>query len=247
MFIVSLFTRKEKILLPEWITDSIRAGKLVPERNYSLIEKMRTASSSTGAQFSMNSFVESKNGKGSEGTLKPKESTHYDDAYDDGEEGDGYGWWMAQKQQISENTKVTDGIEDAVKRGEVSTAKDADFLQNYYKSSRLHHLSTWKAEFQRQLMQQLLEMYKKKESTKTKEQKDHKKDHNSATMLRKRSANVLPENKTEEEEEKEEDDDRADEEPMMKSSSLIHHSDDVAQPDDPPRRIVAHIDMVTTD
>ncbi len=148
-------------------------------------------------------------------------------------------WYLAMKQQPRADAPHTDGIEDAVRRGAVATAKDADFLQSYYRSSRLHHLSTWRAEFQRQLVVQLTEMYQNKESQSSAAP--------AAASMRKRarSKSVLGEKAHDDEPE---DNMHMSAEGASQAPGSGGGGDGdggcAAVVDEQPRRIVAHIDMV---
>ncbi|XP_041480298.1 DNA repair protein REV1-like isoform X3 [Lytechinus variegatus] len=133
--------KNEKIVKPNWITDSIKAGRLLPSLPYELY----TDRSSRQNQAVLTYFKGPKDKSGASNV--PSTATK---AAQDEEASDN----VPQKQDtgsaLSEADKSFD-TPDTNTHGKgrsigMATAGDSNFLSEFYNNSRLHHISTWGAE-----------------------------------------------------------------------------------------------------
>lgn len=159
-----------KVVSPEWIIDSVAAGKLLPYTKYQLY----TAQS--GLQKGLQSYsVSRENSDQSVGTLQPTNSSNYSLSDESSNHLEGTLQSINSNSHISElsvpdvsyagqstaaagslDEEMDFGVEKSpMKRQTTATAStispakagDPKFLNEFYSHSRLHYLSTWKAEW----------------------------------------------------------------------------------------------------
>ena len=124
--------QRMKIVTPEWLVESVKATKLLPWRNYIFRPEGRALPSKNtlpAQQILFNSKIPVTNNPttGGKGTL-PSYAAH------------------------ESNPNAARVIENPEWRT-AHTSAAPDFIDGYYKHSRLHHLSTWKTEL-RKLVQE---------------------------------------------------------------------------------------------
>ncbi|XP_067140610.1 DNA repair protein REV1 isoform X2 [Centruroides vittatus] len=139
----------EKVVRPEWITDSIKAGKLLPESNYYLYNLSRNQKT---LNFVNNNEINS--------DYKSTHSEIKDDDYTDLLEA---GCLNSNLKELdnnqlevssirSEENKILHKNQNAASPSDKSKsslrAGDHNFLSEFYNHSRLHHISTAKSDFQ---------------------------------------------------------------------------------------------------
>ncbi|KAL1718502.1 hypothetical protein EV715DRAFT_201040 [Schizophyllum commune] len=135
-----------KVVRPEWLVDSAKAGTVLPWRDYMYVPHQRPEQSQ-GAAIAQRTLHNGFASTRPKSTPKPSpteasapESTDpvkpriIDDA-------PAYARW-------SSNLHAQRAMADPEWR-KAHTSAASDFIDGYYKNSRLHHLSTWKAELKR--------------------------------------------------------------------------------------------------
>ena len=127
--------QRMKIVRPEWLVESVRARKLLPWQNYIFRPENRALSSINKAPAQKSLFS-------SKVTVTNDPVT---------EEKGAFPSYAAHKS----NPNATRAIENPEWRV-AHTSAAPDFIDGYYKNSRLHHLSTWKVEL-RKLVQEAQE------------------------------------------------------------------------------------------
>jgi len=124
-----------KIARPEWFVESVKAGKLLPWQDYIFRPENRVLPSTNKAPAQQSLF-----------------SSKFQAANDPAsEEKDSFPSYAAHKS----NPNAARAIENPEWRA-AHTSAAPDFIDGYYKNSRLHHLSTWKTEL-RKLVQEAQE------------------------------------------------------------------------------------------
>ena len=126
--------QRMKVAKPEWLVESVRAGKLLPWRNYVFRPESRVLPSINKApaqQSLFNSKVTAVNDLVAEKVTFPSYAAH------------------------KSNPNAARAIENPEWRA-AHTSAAPDFIDGYYKNSRLHYLSTWKTEL-RKLVQEAQE------------------------------------------------------------------------------------------
>ena len=124
-----------KVARPEWLVESVKARKLLPWRNYIFRPENRALPSINKAPAQQSLF-------------NPKVTAAKDPVT---EEKGNFPSYAAHKS----NPNATRAIENPEWRA-AHTSAAPDFVDGYYKNSRLHHLSTWKTEL-RKLVQEAQE------------------------------------------------------------------------------------------
>ena len=124
-----------KIARPEWLVESLKAGKLLPWQDYIFRPENRVLPSTNKVPAQQSLF-------------NPKFKAANDPAT---EETDTFPKYAAHKS----NPNAARAIENPEWRA-AHTSAAPDFIDGYYKNSRLHHLSTWKTEL-RKLVQEAQE------------------------------------------------------------------------------------------
>jgi len=127
--------QRMKIARPEWLVESVKAGKLLPWQNYIFRPESRVLPSMNKAPAQQSLF-------NSKVTATTDPVT---------EEKDAFPSYAAQKS----NPNAARAIENTEWRA-AHTSAAPDFIDGYYKNSRLHYLSTWKTEL-RKLVQEAQE------------------------------------------------------------------------------------------
>ncbi|KAL2315547.1 DNA repair protein rev1 [Schizosaccharomyces pombe] len=136
--------KHQKVVKPEWIVDCIEQKKILPWINY------RTFQASS-AQATL-SFVASKPSQ-PEGNLEDIQTSSQEEEHDNEKDKtkeskakgflddlSGLSASSLHNYQLLKNPNVRN-----------STTQNQDFLENFFSSSRLHHLSTWKADFKNEI------------------------------------------------------------------------------------------------
>jgi DNA repair protein REV1 len=156
--------KRMKVVRPEWLLESVNVGYLLPWKNYIYVRKELTESTQ-GAKIGQMSLVGQPSEPGTEfnqsGTVsvpdpskalsavlqskRPEHASVQDPLYtsDPGTKADsarvpGYAAF-----------KSNPNAQRAMAKPEwrkAHTSVSSDFMDGYYKNSRLHHLSTWKSE-----------------------------------------------------------------------------------------------------
>jgi len=127
--------QRMKIARPEWLVESVKARKLLPWQNYIFRPENRALPSINKAPAQQSLFS-------SKITVINDPAT---------EEKDALPSYAAHKS----NPNAARAIENPEWRA-AHTSAAPDFIDGYYKNSRLHHLSTWKTEL-RKLVQEAQE------------------------------------------------------------------------------------------
>ncbi|KAJ1937270.1 deoxycytidyl transferase [Linderina macrospora] len=131
--------RNYKVVRPEWVVDSVRVGKQLPWHKYRLIGQGNIGASINALSDPLSQLSAQPARQGSEsGNLG----------------------------LLVKPTLVIDRFNEGLNRSWVrkNLASDKDFIKRYYKNSRLHHLSTWKAEM-KDYVAQLRSKYRKGKGT----------------------------------------------------------------------------------
>ncbi|XP_053379296.1 DNA repair protein REV1-like [Mercenaria mercenaria] len=143
-----------KVVRPEWITESIAAGKLLSYTKYLLY----TAQS--GLQKGLQTYtIPRQNSNQSEGSFQSIDSIRSDTSissaighqsinktdstFSDMKGSDVIGD-IQDSNDLKENKSVRKPV---ISPGKTADARDPKFLSEFYNNSRLHYLSTWKAEW----------------------------------------------------------------------------------------------------
>jgi len=124
-----------KIARPEWLVESVKANKLLPWQNYIFRPENRVLPSKNRAP-AQQSLVSSKVTAATNSVAEEKNT---------------FPSYAAHKS----NPNAAYAIENPKWRA-AHTSAAPDFIDGYYKNSRLHHLSTWKTEL-RKLVQEAQE------------------------------------------------------------------------------------------
>ena len=155
-----------KVVRPEWLIESVNIGYLLPWKNYIYVHNERIESTQ-GAKSSQISLIGQPSGSGAvlstesnqmgavlapdpsktlSVALQPRKQEHLQDPLyttdprtkSDAARVPGYAAFksnpIAQRAMAKPEWRNT------------HTSASSDFIEGYYKSSRLHHLSTWKSE-----------------------------------------------------------------------------------------------------
>ena len=127
--------QRMKIARPEWLVESAKAGKLLPWQDYIFRPENRVLPSTNKAPAQQSlfdsKFKAANNPTTEEETAFPRYAAH------------------------RSNPNAARAIENPEWRA-AHTSAAPDFIDGYYKNSRLHHLSTWKTEL-RKLVQEAQE------------------------------------------------------------------------------------------
>ncbi|KAF4614910.1 hypothetical protein D9613_003349 [Agrocybe pediades] len=122
-----------KVVRPEWLTESVKEGRLLPWRNYIYIHEERQESTQ-GAKNQQQKLVDKPE-------KKPTKPTVYTTDPLTREHAALIPGYAADRSNPS--------AQRAMKNPEwrkAHTSVSSDFIDGYYRNSRLHHLSTWKSE-----------------------------------------------------------------------------------------------------
>ena len=120
--------RNEKVVRPEWIVNSIKAGKLLPVREYMLYQGHQAAQSLLSSKTDTDA-VKADIGQ-------PAKSTNDSDITTLKEQRTN----LPPEKSLEVPSKGADTAQAIPKAG------DPNFVSDFYKNSRLHYLSTWGAE-----------------------------------------------------------------------------------------------------
>ncbi|KAH8833580.1 hypothetical protein DL96DRAFT_1456120 [Flagelloscypha sp. PMI_526] len=133
-----------KVVLPQWIVQCVTEGKLLPWQRFMYRHPIQQGPSLLTHNFSSTKFgPPSQNSDASTSTVKRHREVDVLYTTDpatkkDAERVPGY---SAHSSNVAAQRAMSrDGWR------ETHTAASADFVEGYYKNSRLHHLSTWKTE-----------------------------------------------------------------------------------------------------
>ncbi|KAL1749014.1 hypothetical protein HDZ31DRAFT_28605 [Schizophyllum fasciatum] len=136
-----------KVARPEWLVDSARAGTLLPWRDYMYVPHQRPEHSQ-GVAIAQRTLRNGFKITHTKSTPKPSptETSPYrpesTDPIKPGAVDD------APYARRSSNLHAQRAMADPEWR-KAHTSAASDFIEGYYRNSRLHHLSTWKAELKR--------------------------------------------------------------------------------------------------
>lgn len=131
---------RERFVKPNWIVDSIKAGSLLPTHSYLLFPISQSPFSTTSTIE--HTSIQSK----TTSTSNISSSV------------------MSNTRGLKEKNQEKDvSISTAV------TAKDPNFIKNYFENSRLHYLSTWKSDFNFNLYEFIEEYFANERSSTHKE------------------------------------------------------------------------------
>jgi DNA repair protein REV1 len=138
-----------KVVQPDWLIDSVEIGYLQPWKNYMYVHEGH-ANDAQGRQTSLsdqltNSFQPPPSKTASRATISQHKSHVSDPLYTtdpvtkvDAARVPGY---AADKSNVNAQRVMADP-----EWRKAHTSISSNFIEGYYKNSRLHHLSTWKAE-----------------------------------------------------------------------------------------------------
>lgn len=156
---------KIKVMKPEWITDSIKAGKLLDEfkyRNYLLTDEDSRNQINIHEFFDKSKMVEDVDEKeialivDSDTKKESNESLdHHLEVFSDTDDGiELLAGLIESDEEINDDSESDTNVpyndpmttnvpfDSSISK----TSADPNFLNDYYKNSRLHHLSTWREE-----------------------------------------------------------------------------------------------------
>eukprot|EP00057_Strongylocentrotus_purpuratus_P008637 XP_011663111.1 PREDICTED: DNA repair protein REV1-like [Strongylocentrotus purpuratus] len=136
--------KTEKIVKPDWITNSIEAGRLLPSLPYELYTDRSSRQNQAVLQFSKGPQV--KPDAPSIPAPIPKaapEKGGSDDVSQEQEDDEGSTLSKADKSLAAVDANVQGR---ANRSFGIATAGDSNFLSEFYSNSRLHYISTWGAE-----------------------------------------------------------------------------------------------------
>ncbi|KAL6074709.1 deoxycytidyl transferase [Balamuthia mandrillaris] len=119
------------------------------------------------------------------------------------------------------------------------TATDPNFLESYFKSSRLHHLSTWRSQFEEEL-KQYLQSLEPEEKEKERRDEATKRTHLIAFEKKEDIKKLIKNRSPGEEEEEEEEEDYVD---MEESEEFESTMPVQRRKESPPSRVIMHVDM----
>ncbi|PFH52489.1 hypothetical protein AMATHDRAFT_2207 [Amanita thiersii Skay4041] len=131
--------KKMKVVRPEWIIDSTTQGKLLPWQDYKYIQEDRIdgAQGKQASQTTLSAFA-------------PKDSSKSLDVTDRNASESSE---LLKRGATSLNPYASDSSNPIAKRAladpewrRAHTSAAPDFVEEYYRNSRLHYLSTWKNE-----------------------------------------------------------------------------------------------------
>jgi DNA repair protein REV1 len=149
------------LVSPNWVVDSIKANKLLAWRPYSLFSLHRSAnapSNATATSTCVAPTAARATDRAVGGALNTIIGSGFNNSITKYAASStapvvatatavATSTTAATSNQLALPTVVPDGPPPTITR----TARDSEFLDEYYKNSRLHHLSTWKNQFQAQL------------------------------------------------------------------------------------------------
>ncbi|XP_024543050.1 DNA repair protein REV1 isoform X2 [Selaginella moellendorffii] len=145
------FSKGLPVLKPGWIVDSIAVGKLLPWASYQLeaiYSNQSTLSSFYGTRKLLQDGTENVEEQELVAEAKP-DTSHPNLA------GDGAGKEIEYDEQDEEGGAEEVNVEDGLSENEYmehrrshSTLDDPNFVQNYFKYSRLHFIGTWRNRYQ---------------------------------------------------------------------------------------------------
>ncbi|EFJ32197.1 hypothetical protein SELMODRAFT_407478 [Selaginella moellendorffii] len=145
------FSKGLPVLKPGWIVDSIAVGKLLPWASYQLeaiYSNQSTLSSFYGTLKLLQDGTE--NVEEQELVAEAKADTSHQNLA-----GDGAGKEIEYDEQDEEGGAEEVNVEDGLSENEYmehrrshSTLDDPNFVQNYFKYSRLHFIGTWRNRYQ---------------------------------------------------------------------------------------------------
>ncbi|ODV94154.1 hypothetical protein PACTADRAFT_51038 [Pachysolen tannophilus NRRL Y-2460] len=139
---------KYKVLKPEWITESVSCGKLLPWMDYTLID---------------NDYGQTKlNFNRKAQTLEKSDNAGEKTSNDDDDDDDEFGLAAASPEE-TDLTQDPMVIENNDNQQQID-AKNPDFLQIFFAKSRLHHLSTWKSDLREEFFQKALAKLRERKS-----------------------------------------------------------------------------------
>ncbi|KAI8324694.1 DNA/RNA polymerase, partial [Martensiomyces pterosporus] len=154
--------RNYKVVRPEWVVDSVRAGRQLSWHRYKLIGQGNTGVPTNPGQASldleawgaMSLLSSTQNCTASSpavGAAEPSDAQQQQQQQQP----------QPQPQVPPKTTVVVDRFGEGLNRSWVrkNIASDKDFIQRYYANSRLHHLSVWKADM-KDYVAQLRQKYK---------------------------------------------------------------------------------------
>ena len=155
-----------KVVRPEWLLESVDVGYLLPWKNYIYVRKELTESSQ-GAKTSQLSLVGQPSGAGAALTTEIKQTGTV--SIPDSSKALSTVLQFKKPDHVQDPLYTTDprtkadaarvpgyaafksnpNAQRAMAKPEwrkANTSVSSDFMEGYYKNSRLHHLSTWKSE-----------------------------------------------------------------------------------------------------
>ncbi|KAJ1901166.1 deoxycytidyl transferase [Kickxella alabastrina] len=131
--------RNYKVVRPEWVVDSVKAGKQLAWHKYALIGQGNTGLPAVKSSYddNMSSLADTDCSR----DVLGRPPVHLGISANDSAINRAMVMWP-------EYIPVIDRFEEGLNREWVrkNLATEKDFIQRYYASSRLHHLSTWKVE-----------------------------------------------------------------------------------------------------
>lgn len=158
--------RNYKVVRPAWILESIEAGKILPWSNYMLINndygQKRLNFWAAGGKKALK--IQSKQDVDGKDDI---DNTTRANAEDELEFQISQIPEYTDPEQVSENNgqqedeMVEKDVKHSHKYGQL-TAKDPNFLENFFAKSRLHHLSTWKTDLRTKFLQKAIQVLKKR-------------------------------------------------------------------------------------
>ena len=138
-----------KVVRPEWLVQSVKAGVLLPWQDFIFVTGGRVESAQGRlAQMSLKDFAGSKQGTGTTPRLNPNPSTPPPRPSSPKTPAPVLSPSVLSIPKYAEhksNPAAQRAMADATWRAE-HTSMAPGFIAGYYANSRLHHLSTWKAE-----------------------------------------------------------------------------------------------------
>ena len=127
--------RNEKVVRPEWIVDSIKAGKLLPVREYMLYQGHQAAQSLLSSKTDTDAVTSD--------VGQPAKSTNDSDI---SSLTSGVTTLKEQRTNLPPEKSLEVPSKGADTAQAIPKAGDPNFVSDFYKNSRLHYLSTWGAE-----------------------------------------------------------------------------------------------------
>ena len=140
----------DRVVSPQWVLDSIEHGKLLPTSKYDIQQK----NASSHHHFS----TMAKESKGSDEIVEDEDDFLVDDDFMKEVEDSIKAYESAKGGRKIEKEKEKEKEEEQEEEESVEptkTSKDPNFLQHYFRTSRLHHLSAWRTQFQEGLAEEL--------------------------------------------------------------------------------------------